>query len=179
MPIIIAFTAIVLVYVFLVSFGALRDLSTFRIPNWVSYGIAGLFLVQSFFAWMFLPPPPDIFFGIPPFVIKLAIGLAVFLVSLIFWARGYIGGGDTKFLVATSLWMGPQGVVVFMVLVSALSLLMALFLRTTSTWGFLVHEGKLPAFVKRLYARLENNQLPFGFPIGIAALVMIPEIFAF
>jgi prepilin peptidase CpaA len=174
-----AFTAIVLVYVFLVSFGALRDLSTFRIPNWVSYGIAGLFLVQSLFAWKFLPPSPDVFFGMPSFVIKLAIGFMVFVVSLIFWARGFIGGGDTKFLVATSLWMGPQGVVIFMVLVSALSLLMALFLKTSRTWGFLVHAGKLPDFVKRLYARLENNQLPFGFPIGIAALLMVPEIFAF
>jgi prepilin peptidase CpaA len=176
---IIVFSAIALAYVFLVIFGGLKDLSTFRIPNWVSYGIVALFAVHAFFAWLFLPPPPDIFFGVPVVVIKLAIGAVVFFVSLIFWARGYIGGGDAKFLVATSLWMGPEGVVPFMVLVSALSLLMALFLKTSRTWGFLVHAGRFPTIVKGLYAKLEENQLPFGFPIGIAALIMMPQIFTF
>jgi hypothetical protein len=32
--------------------------------------------------------------------------------------------------------------------------------------------------VKRLYAKLADNQLPYGFPIGLAALIMIPQIFS-
>lgn len=174
----LVFTVIAFAFVFLVVFGALGDLSTFRIPNWVSYGIACLFAVNAFLAWLLLPPALDQSLGMPVTVIKLLIGIFVFVVALIFWARGYIGGGDAKFLVATSLWMGPDGVVTFMVFVSGLSLLMALALKLSRNWGFIVHAGKLPLFVKRLYSKLEENQLPFGFPIGIATLMMVPQIFS-
>ena len=174
----IVLVAVALAYVFLVSFGALSDLSTFRIPNWISYGLVLLFLLQSFI----LPGPSqdmtlDVI-PVSPFVINLGIGLFVLIVSMIFWGRGYIGGGDAKFLVATSLWMGPVGVVYFMILVSGLSLLMALALKASADFGFLINAGKLPAFVKQIYAKFEDRKLPFGFPIGIAALIMMPQIFA-
>ena len=100
------------------------------------------------------------------------------MIAVIFWRRGYIGGGDAKYLAATSLWMGPIGVVQFMVVLSALALAMALFLKLSANWGFLVHAGRLPAFVKRLYAKFADKQLPYGFPIGLAALIMIPQIFS-
>lgn len=170
-------TAMALAFVFLVLFGALSDLSSFRIPNWISYALVALFLLQSIVFWSSTPTVQVLAYQVPAFVVNLAIGLLVFIVCLVFWARGYIGGGDAKYLVATSLWMGPVGVIQFMVLVSGLSLLMALALKTSANWGFLVHEGKLPVFVKRLYAKFEDNKLPFGFPIGIAALIMMPVIF--
>ena len=170
-------TAIPLAYVFLVTFGALSDLSTFRIPNWVSYLLVLLFIMQSILFWSSVPRVPILSITAPAFVVNLGIGLFVFIVSLIFWGRGYIGGGDAKYLVATSLWMGPLGVVQFMVLVSALSVIMALMLKASTNWGFLIHQGKLPGFIRRLYAKFEDNKLPFGFPIGIAALIMMPQVF--
>ena len=165
-------------FAFLVLFGALSDLSSFRIPNWVSYGLVMLFCLQSFLAWLAAPDLPSLSFSVPPFVINLGIGFVVFVIAVIFWQRGFIGGGDAKYLTATSLWMGPIGVVQFMVVLSALALAMALFLKLSANWGFLVHAGRLPAFVKRLYAKLADNQLPYGFPIGLAALIMIPQIFS-
>jgi prepilin peptidase CpaA len=165
-------------FAFLVLFGALSDLSSFRIPNWVSYGLVLLFFVQSFLVWLATPYTPSLSFRVPLFAINLGIGLVVLAIAIIFWRRGYIGGGDAKYLAATSLWMGPIGVVQFMVVLSALALAMALILKLSANWGFLVHAGRLPAFVKRLYAKLEDNQLPYGFPIGLAALIMIPQIFA-
>lgn len=166
-------------FAFLVLFGALSDLSSFRIPNWVSYGLVLLFVAQSFLVWLATPLMPSLAFRPPPFVINFAIGFVVLVIAIIFWRRGYIGGGDAKYLAATSLWMGPIGVVQFMVALSALALAMALILKLSAKWGFLVHAGRLPAFVKQLYAKLEDNQLPYGFPIGLAALIMIPQIFAF
>jgi prepilin peptidase CpaA len=165
-------------FAFLVLFGALSDLSSFRIPNWVSYGLVMLFCLQSFLAWLAAPDLPSLSFSVPPFVINLGIGFVVFVIAVIFWQLGFIGGGDAKYLTATSLWMGPIGVVQFMVVLSALALAMALFLKLSANWGFLVHAGRLPAFVKRLYAKLADNQLPYGFPIGLAALIMIPQIFS-
>lgn len=173
----IILTAITLAFVFLVLYGALSDLSSFRIPNWVSYGLVGLFALQSILLWGTEAPIPMFGFRLPPFMINLGIGLVVFITCLVFWARGYIGGGDAKYLVAISLWMGPIGVVQFMVLVSGLSVIMALALKASADWSFLVHASGLPKFVKQLYAKLEDNKLPFGFPIGIAALIMIPHVF--
>ena len=165
-------------FAFLVLFGALSDLSSFRIPNWVSYGLVLLFFVQSLLAWLATPYMPSLSFRMPPFAINLGIGFVVLVIAVIFWRRGYIGGGDAKYLAATSLWMGPIGVVQFMVVLSALALAMALILKLSANWGFLVNAGRLPAFVKRLYAKLADNQLPYGFPIGLAALIMIPQIFS-
>lgn len=174
----LALSFIPFAFAFLVILGALSDLSSFKIPNAVSYGLVLLFALQSLLVWLATPYTPSLSFSVPPFAINLGIGIVVLIVSIIFWRRGYIGGGDAKYLAATSLWMGPIGVVQFMVVLSALALLMALFLKLTARWGFIIHAGGLPTFVKRLYAKIEANQLPYGFPIGLAALVMIPQIFA-
>ena len=171
-------SAIALAYVFLVIFGALSDLATFRIPNWVSYGLVLLFVVQSIFIGGMTGDVPFGSFRLPSVAVHFGIGFFVLIIALVFWGRGYIGGGDAKYLVATALWMGPFGVVVFMVLISGLSVLMALLLKASAKWGFLIHAGRLPAFIKQLYAKFEDNKLPFGFPIGIAALIMMPQIFA-
>ena len=47
-------------FAFLVLFGALSDLSSFRIPNWVSYGLVLLFFVQSFLTWLATPYMPSL-----------------------------------------------------------------------------------------------------------------------
>lgn len=165
------------VFGFLVLYGALNDLSTFRIPNWVSYGLVGLFFVYWFLRWLAGGPQPGNSFTEASFLVNLAVGFLALVVSVIFWKFGFIGGGDAKYLAATTLWMGPIIAVLFMIAVSGLSLLMATVLKASSDWGFLVHRGRFPEFVKRIYARYENNQVPFGFPIGLAALLMIPQIF--
>ena len=171
----VVLSLIPLAFAFFVIMGALTDLGSFRIPNWVSYGLVLLFALQSIAYW--LHGPQEKLGPAPSLAINIGIALVVLFISIIFWRRGLIGGGDAKYLAATSLWMGPVGVIEFMVILSVLALVMALALKLTARWGFLVHAAGLPAFVKRLYAKLEVNQLPYGFPIGIAALIMIPEIF--
>ena len=52
------------------------------------------------------------------------------------------------------------------------------FVRTAdpkASWFLLVPALGTPS---RLYAKLADNQLPYGFPIGLAALIMIPQIFS-
>lgn len=177
----IALSFIPFAFAFLIILGALSDLSSFKIPNAVPYGLVALFALQSFLGWLNSPFMPSLSFQVPPYWIDVAISLGiavvVLIVSIIFWQRGYIGGGDAKYLAATSLWMGPIGVIQYMVILSALALIMALILKMSLRWGFLVHAGRLPAFMKRLFAKIEDNQLPYGFPMGIAALIMIPHIF--
>lgn len=163
-----------IIFAFLVIYGALSDLARFKIPNFVSYGLVLLFILQSFSQWMGWLPQAQ---PSPPLSFHVAITAVVFIVAVVFWRRGHIGGGDVKYLAATTLWMGPLGVIPFMVLLSGLALVMALLLKLSANWGFLIHAGNLPVFVKRLYAKFEEKQIPYGFPIGLAALIMIPSIF--
>lgn len=164
---------------FLVLYGALTDLSTFRIPNWVSYGLVGLFIVYWALLWITGTHQQSDSFGEASLGVHLGIGFLSLVVSMIFWRMGFIGGGDAKYLAATVLWMAPVVAVQFLIAVSALALVMAAILKASADWGFLLHAGRFPEFLKRIYAHYENNQVPFGFPIGIAALLMIPQIFRF
>jgi prepilin peptidase CpaA len=174
----LALSAIPFLFAFLVLYGALSDLSTFRIPNWVSYGLLLLFALHSFLTWLATPYMPSLGgFRLPPYAFNIAIALLVFVVSLAFWKMRMVGGGDVKYLTATSLWMGPQLAAPFIVLLTVLAIVLVLTLKIISNWGFLVQGTRLPLFVKRLLSKLEVNQLPYGFPIGLAALAMIPWVF--
>ncbi len=70
------------------------DISSLRIPNWISAGIVGLF---SLFAIGL--PLADILYHVLASLVVLVGGLGLF-------AWGKLGGGDVKLLAATSLWVG-------------------------------------------------------------------------
>ena len=165
------------VFAFLVLYGALSDLSRFRIPNAVSYGLVLLFGLHTFLVWLATPFMPSLEFRLPPFTFNLLVAAIVFAISVVFWKLRLIGGGDVKYLTATSLWMGPQLAAIFVLLLTVLALALVLALKLLSNWSFLVHGTRLPLFVKQLFSKLEVNQLPYGFPIGLAALAMIPWLF--
>src|SRR5947209_18286624 len=80
----------------LMAFAASSDLITMTISNRVS-----LALVASFFALA-------IAWHMPLAEIGLHVGAsaAVLVVAFIFFARGWIGGGDAKLAAATALWLG-------------------------------------------------------------------------
>ena len=70
----LALTITAVLFAFLVLFGALTDLSSFRIPNGVSYGLVGLFLVQSFLLWLKSPYMPSLSgFQVPDAVMTLGL----------------------------------------------------------------------------------------------------------
>jgi prepilin peptidase CpaA len=175
----LALSIVPFLFSLLVLYGALSDLSTFRIPNWVSYGLIGLFAVYSFLTWLNTPFMPSLEFRLPPVVPYLIIGLFVFVVSTIFWKLRLIGGGDVKYLTATSLWMGPGLFLIFVVLLTGLALVMVAILKFLRFWNPIFLASRMPDFFKRLLEKVGRNELPYGFPIGLAALAMIPSIFHF
>ena len=173
----LALSAVPFLFALLVIYGALSDLSTFRIPNWVSYGLIGLFAVYSLLVWLNTPFMPSLEFRMPPVVINILIGLFVFVVTAVFWKLGYIGGGDVKYLTATSLWMGPQRMLIFIILLTGLALVFYVVVKFMTRWNFYFQGMRLPTFVKRILQKGDTNVLPYGFPIGVAALILIPSLF--
>jgi prepilin peptidase CpaA len=165
-------------FTFLVIYGALSDLSTFRIPNWVSYGLVLLFALQVLASWLDNSALPNLGPARPSYLINVVLALAVFAVAVVFWRMRVIGGGDVKYLTAISLWMGPGLALYFVLLLTVLAVAFAAALKLLVNWAPAVQGAGAPAMLKRLLARISQNQLPYGFPIGLAALVMIPWLFA-
>lgn len=77
--------------------GAISDIMTFEIPDWLSIAIAvaavGYAAVTPGFDWIH----------------HLAGVVLVFSVGLFAFSRGWMGGGDIKLLTAISAWTGLHG----------------------------------------------------------------------
>lgn len=173
----LAISAVPLIYGVLVIYGALSDLGTFRIPNWVSYGLIALFAVYTLLVWLNTPYMPSLEFRWPPYTFNILMALFVFAVCVVFWKLGFVGGGDVKYLTATALWMGVNNGTIFILLLTGLAVVLALVLKLLRLWPLFVKASWLPAFVLRLLDKIGRNELPYGFPIGIAAIVLLPSIF--
>lgn len=173
-----AIPALLLLFCLMQIYGALSDLSTFRIPNWVSYGLVLLFAVFVFVNWLNTPYMPSMQFRLPMWAWNVFVGIFVFVVTAVFWKLGHIGGGDVKFLTATSLWMGIERGVYFMLMVSVFALIFLGGIKFLAFWNaWFQASPSVPAFVKRLIDNSEQRKLPYGFPIAVAALMLAPGMF--
>jgi prepilin peptidase CpaA len=148
-----------------VIYAAICDLTTFTIPNWVSGTLALGFVPYALLRWN----------GIP-LTFHIVLGLATFAICVVFWKLRWLGGGDVKFLGATALWMGPQHIVPFMLILALAGSAFAFFLMWIRKWNLSIQASQLPAMLKNLVAKAENHACPYGFPAAIAAIAMVPEI---
>jgi Flp pilus assembly protein protease CpaA len=91
-------------------YAAWTDLREFKIRNELNLVLFGLFVVHAILSgrwtgttWSFL-------------ALDLGIPVAMFLISLVFYARGGVAGGDIKLLTVAFLWAGLNGSMIFTVL---------------------------------------------------------------
>lgn len=87
-----------------------KDLTTYRIPNWITVAILALFPV--FVAAGGVPPDRLLGHGLA-FVVTLGAGFALF-------AWGKLGGGDVKLFAALACWAGWGPPLVYLVVLTAL-----------------------------------------------------------
>lgn len=78
------------------------DLKGWRIRNAANLGLACTWV---FYAALFSSAPAALVHG--------AFALAMFAAMLVPFRRGWLGGGDVKFLAAAFLWVGPAGALSF------------------------------------------------------------------
>jgi prepilin peptidase CpaA len=86
----------------LLVLAALTDLRERRIPNWLTAGVAALYLV-----YLVLSPLPTAWPG--------AAGLALLVLTAgwMLFRRQLLGGGDVKLIAAITLWTGPEHFTLF------------------------------------------------------------------
>jgi Flp pilus assembly protein protease CpaA len=113
---VLVLTAAVLFY------AAWTDLREFKIRNELVLALVGLFVLHALLSGRWAAEPW------PILVLDFAIPIVIFLISLVFYARGGIAGGDIKLLAAAYLWAGYQCAPVFTALLLGFALVQAALL---------------------------------------------------
>jgi prepilin peptidase CpaA len=93
-----SFLAALLAAVFpaLVITGALKDATSYRIPNWIPLALAAGFLPAAFALGM----------PLPAIGLCAAVGAGALVLGMAMFAFRWIGGGDAKLFAAAALWLG-------------------------------------------------------------------------
>lgn len=155
--------AILVIFPMLVAFGGASDLLTMTIQNRVSILLVAGFAVVALGTGLPLAGWGLHILGLLP----------VFLVCFGFFAAGWMGGGDVKFISAIALWIGftPELLpfLLFVAIYGAVLTLGLLSLRQIAV---------VPNTLARQewFLRLHDNKsgIPYGIAIAIAGLQVYP-----
>ncbi len=147
----------------LVIVAALKDATSFTIPNWIS----GL-LILAFFPAAFAAGLPLGVLGV-----SLAVGAACLVAGIGMFAAGWIGGGDAKLFAAAGLWLGTGAAIPFIIYTAVAGGLLAVFLVSLrADWSRSVLPAG-PRWVERL--RAPKGEAPYGVAIAAGALLAFPQ----
>ncbi len=139
----------------------LTDLTSMKIPNWIS----GL-LILGFF-------PAAFAVGLSPAEVGMhvGVGLAALFAGAALFALRWIGGGDAKLLASGCLWFGLSGSALFLLWTGIVGGLFCVTLIFARQWGAPYVAGA-PGWVSRLME--PKGDIPYGVAIAIGALLAFP-----
>jgi prepilin peptidase CpaA len=155
--------ALLLVFPALLIVAALKDVTSYTIPNWISLALIAAFAPAALVSGASLATVG----------LCLAAGLVALLAGMGMFAAGWIGGGDAKLFAASLLWLGWPAAGSFM-LVTALAggALTLGLLSLRSGWFEPVLAGS-PGWVRKLGAK--DGDIPYGVAIAAGALMAFPQ----
>jgi prepilin peptidase CpaA len=146
----------------LMAFAASSDLFTMTISNRVSLILAGGFFLLAAVNGMSVS---DVLMHVAAAVVVLAFAFG-------FFVRGWIGGGDAKLAAATTLWLGFDYLLPYLIYASllggALTLLLIQF-RMAPLPALLARQE----WVERLHRK--DGAVPYGIALAAAALIVYPD----
>jgi prepilin peptidase CpaA len=145
---------------------AISDLSSFRIPNWLTALIAILFFPMALATGL-----PWVDFGW-----HILAGLALFILGYVLFALGLFGGGDAKLMAAAGLWFGATHSLSFLFLTALAGGLLAI---AVALWSLGVavmdmHGSSEESFLRRAFKKA-NLKLPYGFALAVGAILAFPK----
>lgn len=150
------------IFVFALVYAGVVDLTTMRIRN-------GLVLILLS-AYVALAPLAG--FTVEEISWSAAIAAGLLVVGFVFFARGWMGGGDAKLLAVTVLWLGADHAPAFLVYTALFGGALTFAILQLRLVG-------LPAFLgnRPWIARLQSDQtgVPYGVAITLAALLVFPQ----
>ncbi len=140
---------------------ALKDLTSMKIPNWIS----GL-LILGFF-------PAALLLGLPPMAFAAHLGVAVvaLLIGMGLFALRFLGGGDVKLMAAACLWLGVSGSGLFILSTAVVGGAFCLLLLLARS-HLQPYASRGPGWLGRLME--PRGDIPYGVAIAAGALVAWP-----
>lgn len=154
--------ALMLIFPALVVVGALRDLTSYIIPNWIS----GLLILS------FVPAALALGLPITTIGLNLGIGVAALLIGMGMFALNWIGGGDAKLFAASALWLGWPASISYLIVTAIAGGGLTLVLLSLRSPFIRPYVLAGPAWVHRLAE--PDGDLPYGVAIAVGALVAFP-----
>jgi prepilin peptidase CpaA len=145
-----------------VILAALKDATSFTIPNWISGA-----LVLAFFPVALAAHLPVGILGMSVLAAVLAV-----LVGMGMFAMGWCGGGDAKLMAASLLWLGWQGLPMFLMVTGLAGGAVAAGLVTARRHELAGWVPGAPGWIGRLLTPGED--LPYGLAIAAGALAAFP-----
>jgi prepilin peptidase CpaA len=143
-------------------YAAYSDITTMTIPNKLSLVLIGGFLFVALVAGM----------SIGQIAVHIAVAFGVLLVGMGLFAMNLIGGGDAKFVAATSLWMGTGGVFSYVILFSIIGGVFALAMLSFRKMPLPEILCKQP-WIARLHDAAVG--IPYGVALSIGGLIIFPS----
>lgn len=145
---------------------ALTDVTSYRIPNWLTGLTAALFFPMAYLTGM-----PLVDFGW-----HLLAGVILFVVGYGLFALRVFGGGDAKLMAAAGLWFGTSHVMNFLLMTSIAGGVLAL---AYACWSaFSRNRNKVAEVVDAAtgkVAKKTSPKLPYGFALCVGALLAFPQ----
>jgi prepilin peptidase CpaA len=155
------------VFVLCVCYTIVSDFRNLLIPNWIIISLVTAFAV---FAVLYLEPRVAL--------THFLLAVVVFLFATAFFIANWVAGGDVKFVCAVALWMGPEHISQFLLLMALVGSALALTLLWVRKYSFLLTTN-LPNYwvIQRVTTLAEHGQCPYGIAIGAAALLTPSSLF--
>lgn len=142
---------------------AASDVSCRRIPNRYAGGLALGSLLLVIGGQM----------SMGAFAGALALALGLMLLGTWLFARGWIGGGDVKYLAAAILWFPPAEALWFLYLALTLGAFLALGILMLRT---LVRRGHVTVAAAQRHFLDETLCVPYGVSISLAAAISFWQV---
>jgi prepilin peptidase CpaA len=146
----------------MMAFAASSDLLTMTISNRITLTLLAGFFVLTMVSGM----------SQRELLSHVGAGFAVLVVTLVFFARGWIGGGDAKLAAVTALWFGFDQLVEYALYASLLGGVLTFAIirfRLLPLPQVLARH----AWLSRLH-QLDSG-VPYGIALAAAALLIYPE----
>lgn len=154
--------AILIVFPAAMAFAAAMDFFTMTIPNRLSMALVIGFCCLAPFVGMDLATLGS----------HVASGTAMLAIAFVFFAMGWIGGGDAKLFAASALWIGHQNLMDYAfatALLGGVLTLAFLGLRMTPLPAGLARQE----WIARLYD--PDHGVPYGIALAGAGLLVYPH----
>jgi prepilin peptidase CpaA len=141
---------------------AMRDVTSFTIPNWISFAAILAFFPAAMVAHM----------PLGALEISAAAGGLALVGGILMFALGWIGGGDAKLFAACALWVGWPAILPFLIWTSLAGGALALALLWSRKLVATMPSMGPPWFGRLMQA---GGDVPYGLAIATGALIAFPS----